>query len=33
MNNVIAEEEKDRTVAKLTEILDNAAWDKVEFID
>lgn len=33
MNSVIAEEEKDRTVAKLTEILDKVSWDKVKLID
>ena len=32
-NNVIAQEEKDRTVAHLTEILDKVAWHKVELID
>jgi len=28
----VTEEEKDRTVAKLTEILDKADWAKVKFI-
>ena len=32
MNSVVTEEEKDRTVAKLTEILDKADWNKVKFI-
>jgi hypothetical protein len=33
MNSVVTEEEKDRTVAKLTEILDKASWDKVKFVN
>ena len=33
MNSVIAEEEKNRIAAQLTEILDKAAWDKVKLID
>jgi hypothetical protein len=33
MNSVIDEGEKDRTVAKLTEILDKADWTKVKFVD
>lgn len=33
MNSVIAQEEKDRTVAKLTEILDKVSWGKVELVD
>ena len=32
-NSVIAEEEKNRIAAQLTEILDKAAWDKVKLID
>mgnify|MGYP000073359771 FL=1 len=32
MNSVIDEGEKDRTVAKLTEILDKADWTKVKFV-
>jgi hypothetical protein len=33
MNSVVTEEEKDQTVAKLTEILDKADWNKVKFIN
>lgn len=32
-NSVIAQEEKIRIAAQLTEILDKAAWDKVKLID
>ena len=32
MNSVVTEEEKDQTVAKLTEILDKADWTKVKFV-
>ena len=32
-NNVIAQEEKNRIAAELTEILDKVSWDKVKLVD
>ena len=32
-NSVIAQEEKNRIAAELTEILDKVAWDKVKLVD